>query len=140
MVELRISKYLLRYLLQEGGLDRHQWEKLLSGFCGFPVKIPRFFWEVELYVRHGAKPPLVHLICHVPPHFPGLDGRKEIHSRLRRHVLGSIYREVSLGHSHSSNAITNGSDRIPLALPSHNDEFREWGFAPQNNRGLGKTA
>lgn len=133
MVEVRVSKYMLGYMLQLAGLKRHRWETIFGAFCQFPVEIPNFFWDVELYLRHGALPRRFFLRCYVPQDFPGLDGTKELIPRLRKHIMSSLYRGISLDliRSNSGKAIGNG--RILPLWPLHSDGFGGWEFAQRSN-------
>ena len=121
---VKLSKYLLKTLVPLCGRRVELWEATLSYACGFDIELPRFFWEVEVFLLHAERPKQMTLLCAPPRDFVGLEPGREYLQRLRRHVMSSIYRQVSWYHNNG--AATNGNGHTLLWLPSRNGGFVGW--------------
>lgn len=121
---IRLSNYLLQTLVTLCGRRADLWEAFLSEACGFSVKLPRFFWEVEVFLLHAERPKQMTLLCGPPRDFIGLEPGRDYLARLRSHVLASVYRRVSRLRNNASTA--NGSGHTLLWLPSRSGGFAVW--------------
>lgn len=64
-MQIRLYKPVSLYLLKK--LDNKQilWESQLSRWLGFKVTLPKYFWEIHLFMVHNKIPATLTIECHI---------------------------------------------------------------------------
>ena len=62
-MKIRLYKPVCSYLLHLMGNRQEIWESQLSSWTGFPVKLPKYFWEIHLFVINNRLPEKITLDC-----------------------------------------------------------------------------
>jgi len=62
-MKIRLYRPVAEYLLGFLGNNQSNWETQLSSWAGFPVRLPKFFWEVHLFVINKRSPSSLTVEC-----------------------------------------------------------------------------
>ena len=62
-MKIRLRKPLGAALVVLWGEERLTWEETMSQILGFSIKLPQYFWEVELMLVHDRAPGSLTLEC-----------------------------------------------------------------------------
>ncbi|MDH4263831.1 MAG: hypothetical protein OEV78_12390 [Spirochaetia bacterium] len=62
-MKIRLYKPVGIYLLDLFGNDIMKWESRLSSWVGFPIKLPKYFWEIHLFIINDRIPMRITLEC-----------------------------------------------------------------------------
>jgi hypothetical protein len=62
-MKVRLYRPVGVYLIELLGNDRGRWETQLSTWAGFQIKLPKYFWEIHLFVINKRTPRQITVEC-----------------------------------------------------------------------------
>ena len=92
-MKIRLYKPVVIYLIELMGNNQKQWEAQLSGWAGFKVRLPKFFWEIHLLLVHKRIPRSLTLECSPEKNWYSVFYSYNLHGDLKKYMELMIVRK-----------------------------------------------
>jgi len=89
-MKIVLQKDIALQLLQVLNNDRLEWENTLASWFGFKVTLPRYFWEIKIFLSCNRTPSSITVECFTDAHWLSVFYSYNLHKELSNYMRASI--------------------------------------------------